>query len=226
MGKRGPKPKGKVKIRWSSDFAYAIGLIVTDGNLSQPKQGSRISFVSKDIEQIENFKKCLGIDTKIGAHNSGSSADKSYRVQFKDVSFYIFLNSIGIFPAKSKTIAGIRIPKKYFFDYLRGCFDGDGSIYSYWDKRWKSSFMFYVSFISASKNHIDWLQDEIYKHLLIKGHITKDGKGSTLQLKYAKADSLKIINKMYKGKRVTCLSRKKLKIIKILAIVGKSIRSY
>lgn len=221
MGKRGPKPKGKVRIKWSSNFAYAIGLIVTDGNLSQ--YGSRISFTSKDLEQVRNFNNSLDINIKIGVHHSGSTNEKAHRVQFKDILFFDFLNNIGIFPAKSKTIRDTKIPKKYFFDYLRGCFDGDGSIYSYWDKRWRSSFMFYLCFASASTNYVVWLQNEIFKILKSKGHITKDGKGSTFQLKYAKADSLKIISKMYKNKDTICLSRKKLKIKSILAIVGESL---
>ncbi len=221
MGKRGPKPKGKVKIKWSANFAYAIGLIVTDGNLSQ--SGSRITLVSKDREQIDNFNKCLNIDVKIGIHNSGSTISTALRVQFKDVLFFNFLNSVGIYPAKSKTIREVKIPKKYFFDYLRGCFDGDGTIYSYWDKRWKSSFMFYVCFVSASEYHILWLQNEIFKILKINGHITSNKNDSCKQLKYAKADSLKIIKNMYKNKKSVFLSRKKLKIKKILAIVGESI---
>lgn len=221
MGKRGPKPKGKVKIKWSANFAYAIGLIVTDGNLSQ--SGSRITLVSKDREQIDNFNKCLNIDVKIGIHNSGSTISTALRVQFKDVLFFNFLNSVGIYPAKSKTIREVKIPKKYFFDYLRGCFDGDGTIYSYWDKRWKSSFMYYVSFVSASKYHIYWLQNEIFKRLGIKGHISSDKNDSCRQLRYAKSDSLKIIKNMYKNKKSVFLSRKKLKIKKILAIVGESI---
>jgi hypothetical protein len=28
MGKRGQKPKGKIKIKWSANFAYAIGLLI------------------------------------------------------------------------------------------------------------------------------------------------------------------------------------------------------
>ena len=54
MGQRGAKPKGKVKIKWSADFAYAIGLIMTDGNLSP--DGRHLCFTSKDIEQINNYK--------------------------------------------------------------------------------------------------------------------------------------------------------------------------
>jgi hypothetical protein len=219
MGKRGPQPKGKVKLEWSSDFAYAIGLIVTDGNLAKNK--SRVSLVSKDFEQIENFKNCLNVNNKIGIHYSGSTYETAYRIQICDVLFCNFLNDIGIFPAKSKTIQKIKVPRDYFFDYLRGCFDGDGTVYSYWDKRWKSSFMFYVSFISASKNHIDWLQNEIEEFLGIRGHISTSQKSSVFQLRYAKADSLKIIRKMYKDSDCVCLGRKKLKIKRILAIVGE-----
>ena len=65
MGKRGPKPKGKVKIEWSPNFAYAIGLLATDGCLYN--DGRHISFVSKDLELVEMFKKILGLEVKISA---------------------------------------------------------------------------------------------------------------------------------------------------------------
>jgi len=157
MGRRGIKPQNKVLIRWSSEFAYAIGLLVTDGSLS--KDGRHIVLVSKDREMIENFMKALDFQNKIGRHSRGSSIDKKYyRVQFGDVNFYNFLLKIGLMPNKTKIIRDVKIPSKYFFDFLRGHFDGDGSFYSYWDPRWRSSFMFYTVFVSASKNHIEWLQ--------------------------------------------------------------------
>ena len=221
MGKRGPKPKGKVEIKWSRDFAYAIGLIVTDGNLSQ--KGSRITFVSKDLEQVENFKKCLKLKNKIGVHHSGSTSNKAHRVQFGDVLFFEFLNSIGIFPAKSKTIGTVQVPDEHFLDFLRGSFDGDGTIHSYFDPRWKSSFMFYTIFCSASKTHIDWLRSTITRLLGPKGHITKSATQSVYQLKYAKRESLILLRKIYKDSRSIYLSRKKLKVMKILGIVGESL---
>ena len=64
MGKRGPKPKGKVKIKWSGNFAYAIGLLATDGCLSP--DGRHITLTSKDLDQLETFMKCVGIKNKIG----------------------------------------------------------------------------------------------------------------------------------------------------------------
>ena len=141
MGKRGPKPKGKVKIKWSANFAYAIGLLVTDGCLSTDSR--HIVFVSKDKDQIENFLFCLDLKTKIGKKNRNRK-NEAYQTQFGDVLFFKFLESIGLSQAKSLTVGKIDVPDKYFFDFLRGCFDGDGYSYSYWDPRWRSSFMFYV----------------------------------------------------------------------------------
>lgn len=213
------KPLGKIKIKWSPEFAYAIGLLVTDGSLS--KDSRHIVLVSKDKEMIENFMKVLDFQNKIGRHSRGSSIDKKYfRVQFGDVNFYNFLLKIGLMPNKTKIIGDVKIPDKYFFDFLRGHFDGDGSFYSYWDPRWRSSYMFYTILISASKNHIEWLQKFIYKFLKIKGYITKSVNDSVYQLRYAKVESLKLLSKLYYNSNIVCLSRKRLKIRKALSIIG------
>ena len=209
------KPLSKTSTIWSSNLAYAIGLITTDGSLS--KDGRHISFTSKDKEQINNFKHCLGIENKIGRKSRGGETEKKYYViQFGDVNFYRFLLSIGLTPNKSKTITKLKIPPEYFFDFLRGHFDGDGYCYSYWDKRWKSSFMFYVGFISASKDHIFWLRNEIKNVLNIEGHVT-NGK-RVIQLKYAKKQAKIIIPKIYYRKNLPLLSRKYKKLEKILRI--------
>ena len=82
--------------------------------------------------------------------------------------------------------------------------------------------MFYTTFVSASEKHILWLQNEIYKRLKIRGHITGGKENvSVFQLKYAKADSLQLLRKMFYSKKTPCLSRKRLKIEKTLAIVGE-----
>ncbi len=131
MGKRGPKPKGKVKIMWSPKFAYAIGLIATDGSLS--KDGRHIDFTSKDREQIMNYMKCLDIEVKIGRKTNRTGG--ALRAEFGDITFYNFLLAIGLFPNKTKTIGAVKVPDHMFFDFLRGHFDGDGTFYSYFDPR-------------------------------------------------------------------------------------------
>ena len=218
MKKRGAKPKGKVRIEWSADFAYAVGLLVSDGCLSS--NGRHILFTSKDKEQIRNFVKALGLDSKIGTIHSGHKKTSAYRVQFGDVLFYRFLVGIGVTPTKSKTIGSLNIPEAFFFDFLRGVFDGDGSTYSYWDLRWKSSFMYYVEFSSASPDFLTWIQKTIQSRLHITGHRSTPVSRRCSQLRYAKRESLIVLRKMYKKRNILYLRRKRLKIDKMLGIVG------
>lgn len=212
------KPQNRVKIKWSPEFAYVIGLITTDGNLSP--DGRHIDFTSKDVDQIKTFLKCLRIKNKIGYKIGGRYKKKTSRTQFSDVNFYKFLLDIGLTPKKSKTLGSLKIPNEYFFDFLRGHLDGDGTFYSYWDPRWRSSFMFYTVFISASKKHIDWLKSEIFSLLKIKGHISKDGKSVVYNLRYAKSESTVLLRKVYYKNNLVCLKRKRLKIEKALSIIG------
>ena len=224
MGKRGPKPKRIISETWSANLAYAIGLIATDGCLSS--DGLLMDLTSKDKEQLLNFSKCVGVNFNIG-NKWGKDGDKYLRIQFKNRFFYDFLLSIGLTPKKSLTMGKLTIPRKYFFDFLRGCFDGDGSFYSYWDPRWKSSHMFYLTFNSASNAHVLWVQEEIHNWLLVKGHISKSkNKRSIYSLRFAKKESLEIIQKMYYNPEVVCLSRKKDKIQKALNIEKKQQKTY
>ena len=206
MGLRGIKPKGRVLCKWSPNFAYAIGLLASDGCILN--DGLHIDFTSKDMEQVLNFKKALKLEglkigSKFGGPNSGLNTYN--RIQFGDVLFLSFLREVGLTPAKSRTLGALNIPDKYFFDFLRGVFDGDGYSYSYWDKRWKSSFMFYTGFVSASENYINWLRSKIKLFLKVKGHIdrikAKGKRNEYFLLKFAKADSLPILKEMYKNKK-------------------------
>src|SRR3989344_1416917 len=214
MGKRGPKPKWR-KFVWSANLAYAVGLFATDGCLYN--NGRHLDFTSIDLELLKHFKKCFGVQVRITKKNSGSGSKKAKRVQFGDVALYQFLLSLGLTPHKSKTIGVLKIPSKYFFDFLRGAFDGDGSFYSYFDPRWKSSFMFYLSLASASPAFIAWIRAELQKRLNVAGHVTSDKKGTNLQLKYAKQETLKIVKKLYYSSTAPCLTRKRKKIFLALA---------
>ena len=214
-------PRGKVKIEWSANFAYAIGLIATDGCLS--KDGRHVDFTSKDYELVEKFLYALGVTSKISLKQSGFGGRLNYyRVQIGDVRFYTFLQSIGLTPRKSKTISTINaIPDTFFPDVLRGLLDGDGHFFSYWDPRWRSSFLYYVVFNSASRKHIQWIQRRINQLYGLTGHITSARNNSLFSLKYAKTESNSLIRILYYAKDVLCLERKRLKIFQALSIVSK-----
>src|SRR3990167_7026271 len=147
-------------MRWSIGLAYVIGLITTDGSLS--KDGRHINLTSKDLEQIQTFAKILNLTNKIGVKSSSYNPQgRYYQIQMGSVRFYRFLQKVGLTPNKTKTLGELKIPDRYFADFLRGHLDGDGCTYSYWDTRWKRSFMLYSVFTSASRKHLEWLNSRI-----------------------------------------------------------------
>jgi hypothetical protein len=145
----------KVNITWSSNFAYAIGLIASDGCLST--DGRHIYFSSIDKELIDKFLSALNITNTIFIGHSGTGG-QYYATNFGDIVFYTFLYSIGLTRAKSKTIKKVDVPDRFFGDFFRGIFDGDGSFYSFWDKRWPHSFDFRLTLASASWKFLEWIK--------------------------------------------------------------------
>lgn len=218
MGKRGPKPKGRVETTWRPELAYAVGLIAADGSLSI--NGRHINFTSKDLDLIKTFQKCLGLeDIKIGKKQSGYGGDNTYyQVQFGDVLFYRFLTDIGLHSNKAKTIAVVEVPDALFFDFLRGEWDGDGTIYRSVDKRWKDSQIVSIGFTSASRPYLEWLQLKTTTFISTTGFITPVNR--SYQLRYARKDSKKIFDAMFYKSRLPHLERKFAKAKKIFTMTG------
>jgi len=101
-----------IDTSWTSNLAYAVGLIATDGCLS--KDGRHIDLTSKDLEQVENFKNILSSKAKVSLKTRGTPPFKSYyHIQISNVSFYRWLKNIGLTPNKSKTLGSIKIPDSY-----------------------------------------------------------------------------------------------------------------
>ncbi len=216
MATRGRKPHGKVQTKWSAEFAYAVGLITADGSLS--KDGRHINFTSKDLVLVKTFQSCLCInDVKICRKNSGTNSQRIYyQVQFSDVLFYRWLMEVGLHPNKSKTLINIKVPSNYFFDFLRGIWDGDGTIYRTKDKRWVNSYVVSIGYSSGSSEFLKWLQSEINLRLHTTGFVSCGA--HVLQLRYAYADSVKIFQGMFYQNNLPHLQRKFAKAQKIFRI--------
>ncbi len=210
--------KPKKVIRWSFELAYAVGLITTDGNLS--KDNRHITLTSTDRQLLCTFKCCLGKNNRITENTPTKRfRKKAFKVQLSDVTFYDFLIKIGLFPNKSLTIGELKIPQKYFVDFLRGHLDGDGSIIYYKDRY--NSYLnpkyvydrLFIYFISASKKHVKWLQKNIIKLKKIHGNIeclkfkTKTN-NPFYRLKFSTKEAKIILNSIYYKNNLPCLLRK------------------
>ncbi len=197
------KPLAKTNCTWSPELAYVVGLIATDGNMSS--DGRHITFTSKDLELATLFKKYLNHEGKIGRKSRGGGGEKKYFVvQLGDVIFYKFLLSIGLTPKKSKTMGKLEIPQKYFYDFFRGCIDGDGSVGSFMHPESKLP-QFKTRLVSASKLFLEWIRSLTIKDG-IKGFITTSDGLHTLV--FAKRDSTKLLNLVYYAGFPPSLGRK------------------
>ncbi|TSC71206.1 MAG: Uncharacterized protein G01um101449_61 [Parcubacteria group bacterium Gr01-1014_49] len=196
-----------IDTKWSEQLSYVVGLITSDGNLSS--DGRHINITSKDLEIVQHVKDILRLSNKIGKKARGGSHEKKYYVlQFGSKNFYAFLLSLGLTPAKSKTIQKVSIPDTMFSDFLRGCFDGDGNISE--SRHPESSHsQLRLSLASASKPFLVWMLKNVRRMCGIRGGwITKLDKKSTCLLRFGKRDSIQIFRAMYAHSRKYTLQRK------------------
>lgn len=204
--------KARRVYEWSDEIAYTVGLMASDGCLSN--DGRHLILVSTDIDQLENFVAAIGRSLPISKHESGKdrySRKQGYRVQFSDVGYYDFLLSVGLTPNKSKTIPALDVPSQYYGHFLRGLFDGDGTTYAYNDPRWPTSYLYYVGFSSASVMFLEYLVKKNKELFGVKGSSMRVSP-RVATLVYGKSDSYKIYRGMYANASSLYLGRKRDKL--------------
>ncbi len=199
---------------WSSQMAYAVALLVTDGNLS--KDGRHLTFTSSDFELLEIFNHCLNKDLRILPQSKKSK--NCYRIQWSNRSFYRWLVEIGLKPNKSSQLGTIDVPFVYYPDFVRGCLDGDGNINVYLDQRnsYKGKIYKYerlcLRFTSASIHFLEWLRSIIFQSIEVKGGIyakkAREGHQPIWDLKYGKKESICILRWVYHSQNIPRLTRK------------------
>ena len=215
--RRGPLPGARSGIegqprQWTAELAYAVGLITTDGCLSQ--DGRHLTMTSKDVDLLETIRRCLGISARI---TLSTNPRPIHRLQWGDLIFCRWLNEIGLMPAKSLRLGPLRIPDEWMQDFLRGCIDGDGSIVTYTDRYntfKKSTYVYtrvYLSLVSASPRFVEWLRETLRRLTAASGHVglrRTAGRHDLWRLRYAKGEALRLLRWMYHSSDVPCLRRK------------------
>jgi hypothetical protein len=197
-----PRPKANsnfFKI-WSNDMAYILGFIATDGCLVEHKNGYNcLNITNKNKGILEEILISMNSDHKISAKSRGSAPRyKYFQIQIRNKDIYNDLLKLGLMPRKSKTIRMPAIPLEFYGDFLRGCFDGDGSVSVWKEPRWRHSWQIRSVFCSAS---FAFLQD-IQKRLCSKAGLTKGNIQSLAReylLCYSIEDSFKLYKVMYQN---------------------------
>lgn len=111
----------------TEEKAYWIGLLLSDGHLS--KSGTLMLYM-KDLDIIEKLKKSLKSEHPIRYDKYGNPG-----INIKCMEYYEDLTNIGFHNRKSYFIdldkVLSNIPKHLLHHFVRGLFDGDGSIKVY-----------------------------------------------------------------------------------------------
>lgn len=158
----GRKPKYKCNIDYFNKIdtpnkAYVLGFIWADGYVSK-SNGLVIAISRNDIEVLEFIKAELGTDASIK-----SFKDKYVRFSINRIQIYQSLVKLGLGRNKSKNNTPIpEISSDLLPHFLRGFFDGDGSIWI--SDGYRASF-------TKGYNFLLWLKKCLLTYGIVSGNI-------------------------------------------------------
>lgn len=187
--------------RWSKEMAYVLGYIFADGSVFKNPRGSEyLEMSSTDKELIILIKSLMRAGHKIGIYPQKNSKWKTkYKLQIGNQHMMDRLHDLGIIPRKSLVIKFPDVPKRFLGDFVRGYFDGDGSVNlgRYWRKdRQKWKLQFDTRFTSGSEDFLKDLFAILGAHLK-GGYLYKKSLDSGFELVFARQDSLNLFKFMY-----------------------------
>ena len=185
-------------------MAYILGFVFADGCLVEHKNGYHgLDITSKDIGHLGLIKKQLRAEHKIGKKERG------FRIQIRNRDIYNDLLRLGLRPRKSKTVRFPKIPKKYFFHFIRGLFDGDGSVLVWRESRWRHTWQIRTSFTSGSLYFLQSLREHLQSWAgLLHGKISPVTRAYQLRY-FSMPECIMLYKFMYRDNSSLCLERKK-----------------
>lgn len=148
-------------------MSYVLGYIAADGCITVSKERKNrpysLNITSIDKKHLYKIRRALSSNHKISKKSGGGSCI-AYQLQIRNPILTNGLINRGIIPRKTFRLAPIKVPRKYFSDFTRGFFDGDGSVYIY---KVNGVFQIKADFISVSSPFIQELNKSICKSLNI-----------------------------------------------------------
>lgn len=188
-------------------YAYWLGFIAADGCVHKGKNSSmvRLKLHLKDKHHIKEFKRGLGINNPIKERPNDKSI--AAYIEFHGNKFVEILAKWGIDENKTSSFRFPEMPKELLPAFVRGYFDGDGTIY--WrSKGYKPQPV--CRFISGSVNFLNELADYLSQFKILCSPIYKNGASNAFVLPLSnKRENLERFAKFIYPKGVVCLQRKR-----------------
>src|SRR3989344_3784934 len=182
--------------KWDSAMAYVLGFWFADGYMRKEKS-YRILFSGKDKDILAKIRKAIHSNHPIRLEHK----DKCYFISLCSKKLYEDLTRLGGLRRKSKIITFPKVPKKFLPDFIRGYFDGDGSVFFVKyirtkDKRITKELR--TNFTSGSRQFLNNLMEVLHNEIgLPFKKLGVYNNGSSLKLGYGMKDSDALLRYMY-----------------------------
>jgi len=178
-------------------MAYVLGFFAADGTMITNNRGAHfIEFHSTDKQLLLVVKKLFKSNHKISTRDKHNPKWKvGYRLQIGSKEMFSDLSEHGFMPNKSLILEFPKVPERFFRDFVRGYFDGDGCVYFKKHKakdRKKLRRVFSSRFISGSKKFLQSLQIQLNFN---GGFISQKKRG--YELVFSHKNSLDLYRLMY-----------------------------
>lgn len=112
----------------SSNMAYILGFLAADGTVAKNGNRIKIGLSSVDRKFLELIKEELGAESNILDYETSNGYMVS-EFSFTSQKIKQKLTEYNIVPGKTETFTfPTNLSKKYWIDFIRGYFDGDGSV--------------------------------------------------------------------------------------------------
>ena len=196
---------------WSNDMAYILGFWFADGCIN--KTTFTISQHKKDKSILEDISLALSYSHPL--IKQGNSNNFNICIYSKEIVDSI--KALGGKERKSLDVKFPTVPRIYLSDFIRGYFDGDGSISISKDGK-----RYYTSFATGSRDFASGLLCKLRENILsLKGGISeKSNKNNKIKRKdgainkqysvwFSKNDAIKLRIFMYSSKSKLLLVRKR-----------------
>lgn len=193
-------------------MAYILGFLASDGTISLKKNTIKIGLSKKDEEILKKIKQEIEIENNITEYETNTGFDV-VELSWTCAKHKADLSKYGIIPQKTFVLQPPKaLNKEFIIDYIRGYFDGDGSIC-------KSGNGLRFSICSATKDILTFIIDFFYEEYGIpKVSIYESNlnrKNTNYYFQYSTNAVKQIYNALYQSESLY-LERKKLKFEELL----------
>ncbi len=149
-------------------MAYVLGYITADGCIAISRDQYRknpftLNITSAEKAHLFRLRRALGSGHKISKKRGGAQ-NIAFQLQIRNPNLTADLMDLGTKPRKTYHLDPIWVPDKFFADFVRGFFDGDGSVYIY---RVNGVPQIKAKFISSSLPFIDEFSKQLCRILQI-----------------------------------------------------------